>query len=45
MLARGVSIAAAACEAGFADQSHLTRAFARQFGVTPGQYVAARGRG
>jgi AraC-like DNA-binding protein len=45
MLARGTSIAAAAGDAGFADQSHLTRAFARQFGVTPGQYVAARGRG
>jgi hypothetical protein len=25
-----------------ADRSHLTRAFVRQFGVTPGRYVAAR---
>jgi AraC-like DNA-binding protein len=28
-----------AYEAGFADQSHLTRRFATQFGVTPGQLV------
>jgi AraC-like DNA-binding protein len=27
--------------AGFADQSHFTRAFKRQFGRTPGQYRAA----
>ena len=27
-------------EAGFADQSHFTRAFRRQFGVTPGRYRA-----
>jgi AraC-like DNA-binding protein len=33
--------AEAAAEAGFADQSHMTRAFARQFGVTPGRYRAA----
>ena len=31
----------AAINAGFADQSHMTRAFVRQFGVTPGRYVAA----
>ena len=41
LLARGQPIAAAALDAGFADQSHLTRAFVRQFGVTPGQYLAA----
>jgi AraC-like DNA-binding protein len=28
-------------EAGFADQSHMTRAFRRQFGVTPARYQAA----
>jgi AraC-like DNA-binding protein len=27
-----------ALTAGFSDQSHLTRTFARQFGVTPHQY-------
>lgn len=26
--------------AGFADQSHLTRAFQKQFAVTPGSYQA-----
>ncbi|HIH2664745.1 TPA: helix-turn-helix domain-containing protein, partial [Burkholderia cenocepacia] len=31
----------AAAEAGFADQSHLTRAFARQFGITPGRFTQA----
>lgn len=40
-LGRGLSPAQAALEAGFADQSHLTRAFLRQFGVTPGRYRAA----
>jgi AraC-like DNA-binding protein len=27
--------------AGFADQSHLTRVFARQFGFTPGAWRRA----
>jgi AraC-like DNA-binding protein len=40
-LADGRPIAEAAIDAGFADQSHMTRAFVRQFGVTPGRYVAA----
>jgi AraC-like DNA-binding protein len=40
-IAAGVPIAEAAIAAGFADQSHLTRAFARQFGVSPGRYLAA----
>ncbi|HEX8359702.1 MAG TPA: AraC family transcriptional regulator [Longimicrobium sp.] len=39
LLANGVSISRAALEAGFADQSHLTRHFARIVGVTPGAYV------
>jgi len=42
LLAGGRPIVEAAIEAGFADQSHLTRAFVRQFGITPGRYVAAR---
>jgi AraC-like DNA-binding protein len=41
LLADGRSPAAAALQAGFADQSHLTRAFARQFGITPRRYQAA----
>jgi len=41
LLASGHSLAAVAYQLGFADQSHFTRAFRRQFGVTPGQYRAA----
>jgi len=41
LLAAGRRIVDAAMDAGFDDQSHLTRAFVRQFGVTLGQYVAA----
>ncbi|MEP6731375.1 MAG: AraC family transcriptional regulator [bacterium] len=33
--------AMAAVRAGFADQSHMTRAFVRQLGITPGRYRAA----
>ena len=40
-LASGTSPVEAALSSGFADQSHLTRAFRRQFGVTPGRYQAA----
>ena len=40
-LAAGKSPADAAFLAGFADQSHMTRAFVRQFGITPGRYRAA----
>lgn len=40
-LAEGHSPAEAAMEAGFSDQSHMTRAFVRQFGITPGRYRAA----
>lgn len=41
-LLQGRSIAEAALLTGFADQSHLTRAFLRQFGVPPGRFLAAR---
>ena len=40
LLRAGEGIAAAAAEAGFADQSHLGRCFRRVFGVTPGRYRA-----
>jgi AraC-like DNA-binding protein len=40
-LAAGMSPGEAALLAGFADQSHMTRAFVRQFGITPGRYKSA----
>lgn len=40
LLASGLPIAQVAAEAGFADQSHLTRRFKRLVGATPGQYRA-----
>ena len=41
LLIAGRAPAEAAQEAGFADQSHMTRAFRRQFGVTPAHYRAS----
>jgi AraC-like DNA-binding protein len=41
LLTGGQTPAQAAIASGFSDQSHLTRAFVRQFGVTPGGYRAA----
>lgn len=41
LLARGMAPSQAALEAGFADQSHMTRAFTRHFGVTPSRYGVA----
>jgi AraC-like DNA-binding protein len=40
-IARGDDLAQAAASAGFADQSHMTRIFARQFGFTPGAWQQA----
>ena len=40
----GHSLAQAALEAGFADQSHMTRRFKVTYGVTPGQYRQALAR-
>lgn len=37
----GQALASAALASGFADQSHMTRAFARQFGFTPGAWQQA----
>jgi AraC-like DNA-binding protein len=39
LLRAGMPLVDVASAAGFSDQSHLTRCFARQFGVTPGRYV------
>jgi AraC-like DNA-binding protein len=41
MISQGDSLAAAAAAAGFADQSHMTRAFRMKYGLTPGAYARA----
>src|SRR5215468_5371667 len=41
-LAAGDPPAAVAAAIGFADQSHLTKRFKGAFGITPGQFAAAR---
>jgi hypothetical protein len=38
---KGVPLARAAFDAGFADQSHLTRQFKRAYGLTPGRWATA----
>ncbi|WP_374568354.1 AraC family transcriptional regulator [Ideonella sp.] len=40
----GAGLAEAAAASGFADQSHMTRTFARHFGYTPGAWQQAAGR-
>jgi AraC family transcriptional regulator len=42
--ASGRAISAIALDAGFADQSHFTRAFKRHTGLTPGEYRQMFGR-
>jgi AraC-like DNA-binding protein len=44
LIAAGCALADAAAGAGFADQSHMTRAFVRLLGVTPASYAAAMRR-
>lgn len=39
LILAGRALADVAAEAGFADQSHLTRLFARSYGTTPGRYA------
>lgn len=41
LIRRGASLADAAAASGFADQGHMTRIFARQFGFTPGAWQKA----
>lgn len=41
LLVQGVSFVDAALEAGFSDQSHMTRMFKRAYGLTPLQWVIA----
>ncbi|MCW2273395.1 helix-turn-helix domain-containing protein [Rhodoblastus acidophilus] len=43
LLLSGLSPACVAAQAGFADQSHLTRVFFRHFCMTPARFQAARG--
>lgn len=40
LIRSGVPAATAASEAGFYDQSHLSRHFKNVFGMTPGQYMS-----
>ena len=42
LIRAGSGLADAALAAGFHDQSHLTRCFTRQFGVTPKRYASHR---
>ncbi|MGF6754148.1 AraC family ligand binding domain-containing protein [Paraburkholderia sp. GAS42] len=44
LIATGAALADAAAGAGFADQSHMTRAFVRLLGITPAGYAAATRR-
>jgi AraC-like DNA-binding protein len=41
LILSGAAIADAACGAGFADQSHLTRAFAVRYGFSPAAFARA----
>lgn len=41
LIRSGLDLAAAAAASGFADQSHMTRVFVRQFGFTPGAWRQA----
>ena len=44
LIRRGAALTQAAMAAGFADQSHMTRAFVQHFGYTPGAWQRAWGR-
>jgi AraC-like DNA-binding protein len=41
LIAANTPLAQAAADAGFADQSHMTRVFTSRYGVSPGAYAAA----
>lgn len=40
LIGKGMPLVEVAMECGFADQSHLTRMFVRNFGVSPGSYAS-----
>lgn len=39
----GMSLAQAAADSGFADQSHMTRAFTQRYGISPARFRSAAG--
>jgi AraC-like DNA-binding protein len=41
LLKDGTSLVEASIEAGFADQSHMSRRFKSAYGITPGDWVSA----
>lgn len=41
LIGGGLALAEAAADSGFADQSHMTRAFTARYGISPGAYAAA----
>ncbi|MFQ3786414.1 helix-turn-helix domain-containing protein [Halomonas sp. A29] len=41
LIASGQPLSQTALDAGFSDQSHMSRAFSRQFGLSPGRYRRA----
>jgi AraC-like DNA-binding protein len=43
LIMQGVPLAQAALDSGFADQSHMTRVFVRQYGVSPTMYAKLAG--
>jgi transcriptional regulator GlxA family with amidase domain len=45
LIQSGQSLARAGIEAGFADQSHMTRQFTKTFGLSPGHWAKAVGAG
>jgi AraC-like DNA-binding protein len=44
LIQAGTSLAGAAAESGFADQSHLTRHFRRTYGISPGRWCRMTAR-
>ena len=42
LISHGNPLAEAAIGSGFADQSHMTRIFARKYGISPGAYARAK---
>lgn len=43
LILRGMPLAQVAADSGFADQSHMTRLFLRQYGISPGMYADIAG--
>lgn len=41
LIVEGSSLAETAVASGFSDQSHLTRAFSKQLGITPGRFLSS----